>query len=662
MSTSTTTPVTSDPLTNVQETIKQALGKALAAIGAGSVEITFGIPPDPKLGDLSNAACLGLARTLKKNPRQIATEVKAKLDGMRLDYVTKVEIAGAGYLNFFLDWLKFMALVHDNIATQGDRYGFIDVGKGKKVAVEHTSANPNKPIHLGTARCAVLGDLTGRLLKMAGYNVEVENYVDDLGRQIAVLLHGYNNHKGEVVRNPGDKDDYYYGLVYVKGSEDVEDKPGGEEIVRDILHKMEDPSTPENKLAKEIVDQALKGQLETMWHMNIFYDVLIWERHIITSGLFSQAIGTMMKRSPKTCYKVESGDDKDCIVLDMSTFGEKYAQDKKPYKILVRSNGVSTYTGKDIAFQLWKFGEASGYFIYEPFLKQPNGQTLYSTNIDESRPESKAKKDTKATKATKQQFGQADRVINVIGFEQKFPQEVVKSAMKVLGFDDHYENSQHLSFKHVWLPDQKFSGRKGSWVGFHADAAMEKATVKALALIKEQNPAMPEVEQETIARIIGVGAIKFYLAKFDTEKEITIIWEDLLNFEGDACPYVQYSCVRAQSILAKARETGVDVPPQNSILQAQDLDTPEARALYLGLSQLPLKVATYSATLELNQIPIYALDIADKFNKFYHECPVLRSDVPVNVQKARLLLVQDTITVLKQVMEKLMGVAIPAKM
>ncbi len=655
MSTSTATPTSHDPMVDVQESIKHSLGAALKAIGAGTPEITFEIPPDRKFGDLSSPVCMGLARTLKKNPRQIAADTKAKLDAAPIEWVSKVEVAGGGYLNFYLDWVKFMGMVHERIATQGDRFGFVDIGKGKKVAVEHTSANPNKPIHLGTARCAVLGDLAGRLLKVAGYNVEVENYVDDLGRQIAVLLHGYNRHKADVQRKPGDKADYYFGLVYVKGSEEVDDQPGGDDIVRDILHKMEDPSTPENKLAKEIVDQALKGQLETMWRMNIFYDVLIWERHIITSGLFAQAIETMMKRSPKTCYKVESGDDKDCVVLDMSSFGEKYAQDKKPYKILVRSNGVSTYTGKDIAFQLWKFGEASGYFTYEPFIAQPNGHELYSTAVDET-------KGKKTKKAPKLRFGSADRVINVIGYEQKFPQEVVKSSMKVLGFDDHYENSQHLSFKHVWLPDQKFSGRKGTWVGFHADAAIDKATAKALAIIKEQNPSMPATEQETIAAIIGVGAIKFYLAKFDTEKEITIVWEELLNFEGDACPYVQYSCVRAQSILNKAKEAGVSVPDSRSALKALDLDTPEARALYFSLAQLPGKVATCSTSLEINQIPLYALEIADRFNKFYHECPILRTDVPANVQQARLLLVQDTIVVLRQVLHQLMGIDVPARM
>ncbi|MEX2718543.1 MAG: arginine--tRNA ligase [Candidatus Sigynarchaeota archaeon] len=660
MSTSTTATASLDPMAIVHEAIKKALESALVAIGARAPEITFEIPPDPKFGDLACPVCMGLARALKKNPRQIAADVKAKLDQTKIDWIAKVEVAGAGYLNFYLDWTRFMALVHDYIAEKGDRFGFVDVGKGKKVVVEHTSANPNKPIHLGTARCAVIGDLASRLLKMAGYNVEVENYIDDLGRQIAVLLHGYNQHKDEVVRKPGDKADYYYGLVYVKGSEDIDDKPGGEEIVRDILHKMEDPSTPENQLAKEIVDQALKGQLETMWRMNIFYDVLIWERHIITSGLFARAIENMMKRSPKTCYKVESGEDKDCIVLDMSSFGEKYVQDKKPYKILVRSNGVATYTGKDIAFQLWKFGEAAGFFSYDVFVEQPNGQPLYSTVLDEDKEKGKGEKAKKKTLAMN--LGHADRVINVIGYEQKFPQEVVKSAMKVLGFEDHYENSQHLSFKHVWLPGQKFSGRKGTWVGFHADAAIDKATEKALAIIKGQNPEMAPAEQETIASIIGVGAIKFYLAKFDMEKEITIVWEELLNFEGDACPYVQYSCVRAQSILNKAKEGGVTIPDAKSALHAQNLDMPEARTLYFTMAQLPGKVANWSASLEINQIPLYALELADKFNKFYHACPILRSDVPAPVQEARLLLVQDTIVVLRQVLRQLMGIDIPQKM
>nr|MDO8114965.1 arginine--tRNA ligase [Candidatus Sigynarchaeota archaeon] len=644
-----------DPIKHVQDSISQSLQNALKALGISYGEITFEIPPDPKFGNFSTPLCMGLARTLKKNPRQIATDVKGQLDKIKMDLVSKVEIAGAGYLNFYLNWEQFIRIVHELIVTQGDNYGHVNLGKGKKVVVEHTSVNPNKPIHLGTARCAVLGDLTGRLLKMAGYNIEIENYIDDLGRQVAVMLHGYQHYKDAVEKKPGDKDDYYLGLVYVKGSEDTDEKEGGEELVRDLLHKMEDPATAENKLAKELVNKALKGQLETMWHMNIFYDVLIWERHIIASGLFAQAIELMQKKNPKSCYKILDGPDKDCIVLDMSSFGDKYMQDKKPYKIIVRSNGVSTYTGKDIAFQMWKFGEASGYFKYLPFTTQPNGQVLYTTEIENVQ-------ERKKKKGAGKEFGKADRVINVIGYEQKFPQEVVKASLKVLGFENHYENSHHLSFKHVWLPDQKFSGRKGTWVGFHADAAIEKAIEKALNIIKQQNPDMAPAEQESIAKIIGTGAIKFYIAKFDTEKDITIIWEDLLNFEGDACPYVQYSCVRAQSILNKAKEAGIEIPNEKTVLDTSAINTPEAAALFFALAQLPNKVAMISATLALNQIPQYGLDIADKFNKFYHECPILRADVPDRTRTARLLLVQDAIRVLKQVLLNLMGIEIPARM
>ena len=644
-----------DPMTQIQESISSSLKAALETMGVVGPEISFESPPDPSLGDISTPLCMGLARTLKKNPKQIAAEVKSQLDAMEIPMIAKVDVAGAGYLNFYLNWEQFMALVHEQIASQGEQYGCLTIGTGKKVVVEHTSVNPNKPIHLGTARCAVLGDITGRVLKMAGYDVEIENYVDDLGRQVAVMLHGYEQFKDEVERNPGDKDDFFLGLVYVKGEDDINNNPDGKEVVRELLHKMEDPSTEENKNAKALVDKALRGQLDTMWNMNIFYDLLIWERHIIASGLFAQAIELMQKKSPENCYKITEGPDKDCIVLDMSSFGDKYAQDKKPYKIIVRSNGVSTYTGKDIAFHMWKFGEASGYFKYEPWITQPNGQVLYTSEI--ASPAEKKKK-----KGQEREFGKADRVINVIGYEQIFNQEVVKSSLKVLGFDDHYENSQHLSFKHVWLPDQKFSGRKGTWVGFHADAAMQKAIEKALNIIREQNTEIPVEEQESIARMIGVGSIKFYLAKFDTEKDITIIWEDLLNFEGDSCPYVQYSCVRAQSILAKAEEIGITVPDEKSSLQAGALDSPEARSLYFSISQLPRKIESLSRTLDINQIPQYALEIADKFNKFYHECPVLRSDIPSETQAARLLLVQDSLRVLKQVMEKLLGIDIPRKM
>nr|MDO8117741.1 arginine--tRNA ligase [Candidatus Sigynarchaeota archaeon] len=645
-----------DPLGYIRAMLSGRVAQALDVLGVKDAPIVFETPPDPKFGDLSTPVCMGLAKILKKNPRQIASDLQGLVSKEKVPYISKIEIAGPGYLNFFFDPPAFIKLVHGSIGFCGDKYGASDLGDGKKVIVEHTSTNPNKPIHLGTARCAILGDLTARVLRLAGYIVEVENYIDDLGRQVAVLLHGYRAHKDKVIRSPGDKDDYFLGLVYVHGANDVDDKEGGEEIVRDILHKMETPGTAENALAKDLVDKALHGQLQTLWDMNIFYDVLIWERHIVGSGLFSEAIALMMSRNPKACYKVVDGPDAGCIVLDMSSFGEKYTQDKKPYKILVRSNGVATYTGKDVAFQMWKFGEASGYFTYLPFTTQPNGSPLFTTEI--------ADENTRKTRPDNHApiFAHGDRVINVIGYEQEFPQDVVRVALKVLGFDEHYGNSQHLSFKHVWLPDQKFSGRAGTWVGFHADAAIDKAISKALDIITSQNPDVEAKQREDLARVIGTGAIKFYLSKFDLEKDITINWDDLLNFEGDACPYVQYSCVRAQSIINKAISQGIAIPDQDGDIDASLMATLEEFDLCKALAKLPSLVETVAKDLSINQVPQYALEVADRFNKFYHSCPVLRSDVPDGVRTARLMLVKDTIVVLKQVLDTMMGIEIPSKM
>ncbi|MHA1679643.1 MAG: arginine--tRNA ligase [Promethearchaeota archaeon] len=646
--------ILNDPLLHVQQQIMCVLDSVLKELGVPDASITFEIPPDHKFGDLSTPVCMGLAKILKKNPREIAQSVVTGVDGIKPAIVERVAIAGPGYVNFFLKWSEFTGLIHHSIATLKGNYGKINVGDGKKVIVEHTSANPNKPIHLGTARCAVIGDLVGRILRMAGYKVEIENYIDDLGRQVAVLLHGYRNFKDDVERSEDDKDDYYLGLVYVRGATDIAEKEDGDRIVRDLLHHMEDPASAENRDAKDLVDKALKGQLQTLWKMNIFYDLLIWEHHVVSSGLFDSAIQSMQQKNPKTCYKIESGDDKDCVVLDMSIFGEKYIQNKKPYKILTRSNGVSTYTGKDVAFQLWKFGEASGFFKYVPFTEQPNGAMLYSTML---------KGDTNGSNPLDDShFGHAYRAINVIGFEQKFPQQVVRSSLKVLGFDNHFEHSQHLSFKHVWLPNQRFSGRKGTWIGFHADAAMEKAIQKAKEKIINQNPDLDLKVQNRLAEIIGVGAVKFYLARFDLEKEIVINWDELLNFEGNACPYVQYSCVRAKSILEKAVERGIDIPSQEDPLDGTLLIKNEEKQLYFILSQFPRKVEVISSGLNINHIPQYALEIADKFNSFYHACPVLKSGVPEGLRRARMLVVMDTITVLTTLLETTMGIQVPERM
>jgi arginyl-tRNA synthetase len=274
--------------------------------------------------------------------------------------------------------------------------------------------------------------------------------MDDLGRQVAVLTWGYKNIRDKVPKKNEYKDDFWLGLIYTEASKLIDNNEKLEKEIKIILKKMEEGNNEFSDSAIKLVDMVVNSQLKTLSRMNIFYDLLIWEKDIIKSGLFKEALNKMLK-SPKV-YKIEEGVDTNCIVLDMSSFGKNYETLKKTYKILVRSDGVSTYTGKDIAFQMWKFGLADADLKFKIFGKQTNNMDLWETNVNGK---------------SNDEFGHADKVINVIGYEQKFPQQVVYYALKIMGYEEAFNNSHHLSFQHVWLPEQvAFSGRKGTWIGF----------------------------------------------------------------------------------------------------------------------------------------------------------------------------------------------------
>ena len=494
-------------------------------------------PPDTRLGDIASPISFHLAKKLRIPPMKISQKIVESKERIPLKLIDRIEVAGAGYLNFFINWPEYSKLVLVSIINEGRNYGSVDIGLGKKVIVEHTSANPTKPIHLGTMRCAVLGDVVSRLLRKCGFNVEVQNYMDDLGRQVAVLAWGYENIREKIPRKSEYKDDFWLGLIYTAAAKEIDERKELEDEVKDILKRMEEGNNDYSNLVQKLVYMVVKGHLETASRMNIFYDLLIWEKDIIRSGLFKEALNKMLS-SPKV-YKIQDGEDADCIVVDMSSFDELYQTLKKSYKIIVRSDGVSTYTGKDIAFQMWKFGLAEADLKFRVFGIQKNGMILKETSR-EGEPDAC--------------LGHADRVINVIGYEQKFPQQVVYHALKIMGYDEAYQNSHHLSFQWVWLPEQvAFSGRKGTWVGFHADAVLDKAFSLALEEVEKRNPDMDHELKERIAEIIGSGAVKFYLAKYSPEKKIIIDWKEAINFEGDSAPYIQYTIVRINSIISKVK-------------------------------------------------------------------------------------------------------------
>ncbi len=598
-------------------------------------------PPDRKLGDFAATLCFSLAKTLKKAPRQIADMFVKEINLKNMPSFSKVEIAGAGYINFFINWTQFNGIVLNQIMELKENYGNATIGEGRKAIVEHTSPNPTKPLHMGTMRCAVIGDITARVLKKAGYNVEIENYMDDLGRQVAVLTWAFLHLERKEYEDaaPGKKEDFKLGLFYTKASKAIEKDPQLETEVQNLIARLEVDDPEVSPIADDLVDKALRGQLETAWRMNIFYDLLIWESDVIASGIFEETLTKLLQS--KNVYKIEEGEDKGCIVVDMSEFGETYQKMEKPYKIIVRSNNVATYTGRDIGLHFFKMNLVKGKFKFRKWGVEPDNRVLWET----------AKEGEYSDR-----FGYGDLAINVIGYEQAFPQQVVFHALKISGYEKEYRNSHHLSFKWVWLPGQQaFSGRKGTWVGFEADAALNKAVELALQEVeKRHKDEFSEELKRNIAEKIGVGAVKYYLAKFSPEKDIHIKWEDVLNFEGESAPYIQYAFVRTQGIFRKSSE--INYNPNPSLLTQE----PEVKLIRM-LAQFPLIIQEVATNYNFHKIATYALELADTFNEFYHQVPVLKADSEELIA-SRLELVQAVNILLKILLVDLLGIQVPDRM
>lgn len=616
--------------------LKAALGEHSSVLNEINVSKIIEVPPDPKLGDFASPIAISLAGKLKQAPKSIAENMKQKTVLPSDSLIARIEAAKNGYLNFFLNWKKFASMALTEILEMGLEFGVSKEGIGKKVIVEHTSANPNKPLHMGTMRCAVIGDLVARVFRLCGYQVEVQNYMDNLGRQIAILVWRSLNHPDSIAEKANEKIDFTIGKSYVKASSELEEHPEKEQEVSEIIRKMEEEIDPESKLGREIVEKAVQGQLETAWRMNIFYDLLIWESDVIQSGLFNEVLEKMLKS--RQVYKIAEGPDSGCIVVDMAEFGERFASQEVPYKIIVRSNGVTTYTGRDIGLHFFKVGLSKKPFNYQLKANQPNSTELWETN-----PEG----------LPKETYGSAGSVINVIGVEQDFPQQVVFHALKIMGYEEEFQNSHHLKFEHVWLPDQKFSGRKGTWIGFHADAALDKAVSLAHEEVNKRHEEFSEQLKADLAEKIGVGAVKYYIAKFKTDRKIVVKWEDVLNFEGNSCPYIQYAFVRTRGILGKA---GEELKPGDYALLTHQTE----HELILQMARLPELITNISQDFSIHLIAEYLQQLADSFTKFYHACQVLKA--PSDVRTARLALVKCVNIVFQIGLERIMGIETPEKM
>ena len=558
---------------------------------------------------------------MNRPPAELASEMveEVKPEGM----IARIEVVG-GYVNFFVDVPKLADLVLRAIGREDTKYGRATIGRGRKVIIEHTSVNPTKPLHIGHGRNAVIGDIMARILRALGYEVEVQNYIDDLGLQVAQTLLAWQLIK----KKPQGKFDHILGTIYVDISQRLQQESGLEQKVRQILEELERGSGKNAALARQLSERCVRANLRTTDRLRISYDLLTWESDIAHSGMLKEAL-KRLRETPRVVGGV--GEQAGTLVLKLEDFG---VEDK----VLIRSDGTAVYTARDIAYQLWKFGETKAGLLFKRHSKRADGTQTYTTS-------QRGKPDKK--------FGHADKVINVVGAEQRFPQHVVFLALKVLGLEEAYENSHHLAYEHVWLPSGKFSGRRGTWIGHSVDDVIEGAVERAYVEVEKRNPKASKAFKRSVAEVVGTGAVRYSLVQTSPEKKIVFKWEDALNFERNSAPAIQYSHARACSILRKAKRL--------SKKHSFDMfNVPEEEWLVKQLAKLPEVVRAAGEKLQPNLPAIYAAELALGFNKFYEVAPVIDAGDP-ELKAARLRLVNCVRIVLRNSLD-LLGIVAPERM
>jgi arginyl-tRNA synthetase len=516
-----------------------------AAFDADLPPVSFQYPPRAEMGDLALTAPFDLAKTLKRKPREIAERLAQDLAGT--PGVRKAEVAGGGYVNLFLDRAAFGREFYSSLLHSEP----LPAVPGQ-VIVEHTSINPNKSAHIGHLRNAVLGDTFVRALRSRAHQVGIQNYIDDTGVQVADVVVGFlhlEKKRLADVKALSGRFDYYCWDLYARVGDFYAADPANKALQAQTLHAIEHGEGEAARLAAHVAGRIVDCHLATMERLGIRYDLLAHESDILRLHFWDRAF-ELLKESGAVRLESE-GKQAGCWVLAMET----EAQDED--KVIVRSNGTVTYTGKDIAYQLWKFGLLERDFHYRRHRVYPDGHVLWTTSSDEGEPEAPT-------------FGHARAVYNVIDVGQSYPQRVVKAGVAALGHAEAAAHSHHLAYEKVVLSpataralgyevseDQsavKVSGRKG--LGVKADDLIDALAGKARTEIEARDPGREPEARDQAARAIAVGALRYFLLKFGRTKIITFDMDEALAFTGETGPYLQYSVVRARSILAKLDAEG----------------------------------------------------------------------------------------------------------
>lgn len=582
-----------------------AVRAAYPQVKLGKAEILASITiPKAELGDLSSAISFSLAKQAKAAPFKISENLARIIIEENLSdkkgMIKKIENAN-GYLNLWFDEAKYGKLVLDAIINKGKEYGSSSSGKGKRVIVEFPSVNPNKPWHIGHLRNALLGDSISNLLLFNSYLVEREDYIDDLGLQMAEILWGAKHLAGK----SNIKYDRFLGEQYVKINKEIAEKKA-EEAVNNILKKMEDTKSKESAQIREISEKSVMAQYQTAFDYGIYHDVMIWESDIVRNDLLSKAMALL---EDKRITKVPTeGKYKGCVVVE--TDSKDVREGEENIKVFIRSNGVATYIAKDLAFHMWKLGMLKAEFRYTQFAIQPNGKSVFSSSKSGDILE----------------FGGADIAINIIGSAQQYPQNVLKEVFKAISGKDG--RIIHVSYGEVSMKEGTLSGREGGWIGeernYTADDLLKEMNQKTLEVVKNSEKIKDKANEAEIARKVALSAIKFEFLRIDPDKKVMFDWDSALDLNANSGPYCMYMYARASRILEKA-----ELGPEGPALKAGDyakIGRSYDFELIRLLGMAGEKVEKACREYRPNVIADYLIDLSQLFSSFYENMPVLKGE------------------------------------
>ncbi|RMF32491.1 MAG: arginine--tRNA ligase, partial [Candidatus Nitrosothermus koennekii] len=505
----------------IKDEVRLVLEEALKSLDYPLVEFNVDEPPKKELGDLYSNIAFLLSKRLKIKPRDIANDIVNVI--RKPDIIAKIEAHPAGYINFFIDNLKFANKIIEQINYRY-RINPIDLGKKARVVIEHTSVNPNKALHIGHVRNLVIGDTLYRMLKFTNHDVYVLNYIDDSGLQVADIIVGFYFLKMPLDTNK--KFDHYCGdEVYVKVNKLYDEDPSLLDKRREVLKAMEDYDSELAKFAREITDRVLREQLKTCWRLKARYDCLNFESQIIATKLWDKIKAILIEKGIAKIDDDPNSKYYKCLVVKAGIEGEE--------KVLERSDGTATYIAKDIPYAAWKVGLIEDPFAYEEYKEQFDGTILYKTVLD-------GKKDLT--------FANADKAITVIDVRQSRLQKIISKILEELNSNKPYI---HLGYEVVALSadtakqlgidikDKRFvhmKGREGTYI--NADTMLDKLHYKAYEEAKSRNPDLKDHDLHYIAENIAIAAIRYNMLKQDLDKPITFDINETLRLQGDTGPYI----------------------------------------------------------------------------------------------------------------------------